>query len=252
MKHGVKVALLGVLLVLMNVGNLFANAESPKTDFFGAMFNLNLVYPNVFMEENTDDDVEDLYGVFVSLFSGRLNIDKHYHGVALSGLGAVDRGTGVQGGLCYWGREGTGVSFGLLSTGFIDMKGVQIGGVTGAALAVCRPFVYLTDLEGVQIGGINLASESWGQCGIWNYVEDEACVQIGIRNICDEEGGGVQIGLWNSFEEKAGWLSHHTVQLGLINTLSSGHPRGNTATVQVGLLNRTRSGWWLPFSNFGL
>ena len=79
MKHGVKVALLGVLLVLMNVGNLFANAESPKTDFFGAMFNLNLVYPNVFMEENTDDDVEDLYGVFVSLFSGRLNIDKHYH-----------------------------------------------------------------------------------------------------------------------------------------------------------------------------
>lgn len=254
MKHHTLALICFSAFFILQTGLLCAKSEEPATDYVGAMFNLNFVFPIEFAS-SSDDDVEDLYGAFFSLFPGSLDTRRNYYGVVLSGMGVVERGGGVQGGICYWGQEGRGLSFGLLSTGFDEMKGIQIGGITGASLFASRSFLSLTDLKGIQIGGINVANKSWGQCGVWNYVrKNDSCVQIGVLNECGEEGGGIQVGVWNSFKTKRHSFPRDdsTVQLGLINVLPKGTSHENKSTLQIGLLNRTRSGWWLPISNFGL
>lgn len=227
-------------LFMLQTELLRAEWRKPATDYVGAMFNLNLVFPSE--GARSEDDVEDLYGVFFSLFPGSLDVtDRYYHGIVLSGMGVVGGGDGIQGGICYWGGKGRGISFGLLSTGFSEMEGVQIGAVTGVALATSRSFINLTDLKGIQVGGINLANTSWGQCGIWNYVNSEGCVQFGFINSANRTG--------RTISSKA---SNSTFQIGLFNYISEAEALAEGVSVQIGILNRTSSGWWLPISNFGL
>lgn len=149
----------------------------------------------------------------------------------LAGYGYRERLVGVGiGTVGYWSLRAQGVTMALFNAG-VEMEGLQLGFLNGFS-----PYPYkrslLTDLRGAQLGCFNVAGRAWAQFGLINFKVQE---------------GGLQVGLWNTTR----WKVEGSVQIGLINVVkTSEHPKGGY--LQLGLLNGTRSGWWLPISNFGL
>lgn len=69
MKHHTLALICFSAFFILQTGLLCAKSEEPATDYVGAMFNLNFVFPIEFAS-SSDDDVEDLYGAFFHFSRG--------------------------------------------------------------------------------------------------------------------------------------------------------------------------------------
>ncbi len=188
-------------------------------------------------------------GISLSVITGD-GLDYTYqHGLNMALVSLIQENIGVGCALAHWVEDDSiGVQLGLISAGARRGSGVQVGLVTGWVLSSFHCNSDWTEcMNGLQLGVFNLAQKSRAQLGIYNHVTDT---------------GGVQLGFWNrcTLEEFPAPTGEVQIQFGIFNTISlSEYRRLRVANSSkkcklwsIGLLNETSSGWFIPFSNFGL
>lgn len=173
----------------------------------------------------------------------------YQHGLNMALVSLIQENIGVGCALAHWvEHDSIGVQLGLISAGARRGSGVQVGLVTGWVLSSFHCNYSWTEyMNGLQLGVFNLAQKSRAQLGIYNHVTDT---------------GGVQLGFWNrcTLEEFPAPTGEVQIQFGIFNTISlPEHRRLRVANSSkkckfwsIGFLNETSSGWFIPFSNFGL
>ena len=194
----------------------------------------------------------------------------HQHGLNIALLSLIQENIGIGIALMHWVEKSVGLQVGVIATGATKGTGVQIGLITGWVLHSYHCTSEWTEyMNGLQLGVFNLAQKSRAQLGIYNHVADTGGVQLGFWNRCtledfSEPTGEVQIqlGIFNtiSLEEFSEPTGEVQIQLGILNTISlpehrrlrmENSPR-KCKFWSFGFLNETSSGWFIPFSNFGL
>lgn len=228
---------------------------------------------------------EKCFGLSASLF----NHDYETTGLSIGLLSNSSDVTGVQFGMINgfgagsdsWGGRSksthlNGVGIGLLNiadgsgfqTGCVNLGGgfaqlgglnfgwdspLQIGLFNGGADFNLQLGLFNGGHEiDFQMGVFNLAVESGSQVGLLNVGEEVR--QLGIINYGWESS--LHVGLLNMGEVERqfgivnlGWDSF--LQIGVLN-IRLERRRDSSSSFQIGLINKTRSGWWIPLSNFGL
>lgn len=238
----------GLITLSIVQGTLVFAQESPR-DYYGVTLNFG-VCPEDFKNKHS------VYGISLSplmIDSGqvrRIGVNG-----ALWTISSESVGLGCS--FIHWEDKVKGLQIGVISAGAVEVHGVQMGFVTGWGLRNYHLQPWISKVHGGQIGVFNLSESAWFQLGGYNFTEDTCGAQLGFLNYYKAEytsSSSFQLGICNVVSSRKMLLEKNRVfQLGLFNSVN-----GSTKSVtqgdflQIGLLNRTRTGWWLPISNFGL